>query len=135
MKVIKVQVQPLDTIISNPNVEVIKIDVEGAELGVIIGARRLILDCRPIIMFESAPGEVLGYTKEALWRCFADQEYVIVVPNRVAHIDSGLGLDGFVESHLHPRRSTNYFGIPRERRDEIRRRATTIQGLSNNLIC
>jgi FkbM family methyltransferase len=130
VRVIVVQVQALDSIISNPNVEVIKIDVEGGELGVLIGAKRLISECRPIIMFESAPAEVLGYTKEALWQLFADLEYGIVLPNRVAHLDPGLGLDGFLESHLYPRRSTNYFGIPRERRDEIRHRARKLQGLS-----
>jgi hypothetical protein len=124
-----VQVQALDSIISNPDVEVIKIDVEGGELGVLIGAKRLISECRPIIMFESAPAEVLGYAKEALWQLFADLEYGIVLPNRVAHLDPGLGLEGFLESHLYPRRSTNYFGIPRERRDEIRHRARKLQGL------
>jgi FkbM family methyltransferase len=131
LKVIEVQVQTLDSMISNVNVDVIKIDVEGAELGVVRGAQRLISECRPIIMFESAPAEVLGYTKEALWQHFTDQEYAIVLPNRVAHIDPGLGIDGFLESHLHPRRSTNYFGIPRERRDEVRHRARKLQGLSD----
>jgi len=129
--VIEVKIKTLDSIISSQNVEVIKIDVEGGELGVVLGAKRLISECRPIIMFESAPAEVLGYTKGALWKHFADQEYAIVLPNRVAHIDPGLELEGFLESHLHPRRSTNYFGIPRERRDEIRYRARKLQGLSD----
>jgi FkbM family methyltransferase len=131
LKVMEVQVQTLDSIISDLNVDVIKIDVEGAELGVVIGAKRLISECRPIIMFESAPIEVLGYTKEALWRRFADQDYCIVLPNRVAHIDAGLGLEGFLESHLHPRRSTNYFGLPRERREEVQHRARQFQGLKD----
>jgi FkbM family methyltransferase len=134
VRLIEVQVQPLDSIISSPNVEVIKIDVEGAELGVLIGAKRLISVCRPIIMFESAPREVLGYTKEALWQSLTDQEYAIVLPNRVAHVDPGLRLDGFLESHLHPRRSTNYFGIPRERRDEIRHRARKLLGLNDQSV-
>jgi hypothetical protein len=108
-----------------------KIDVEGAELGVVRGARRLLAQCRPVIMFESAPHEVLGFTKEALWRCFAEQDYVIVVPNRLAHIDPGLKLDGFLESHLFPRRTTNYFAVPQERRDEIRGRARHLQGFAS----
>ncbi len=130
VKVIDVQVSALDDLISSANVDVIKIDVEGAELGVVRGAKRLIAECRPILMFESAPHEVLGFTKEELWRSFADQEYVIIVPNRVAHIDPGLKLDGFLESHLFPRRTTNYFAVPQERRDEIRRRARHLQGFS-----
>jgi FkbM family methyltransferase len=129
VKIIEVEIHTLDSIITDKNVEVIKIDVEGAELGVIRGATRLISECRPSLMFESAPGESLGYTKEALWRSLTDLEYSIVVPNRVAHVDPGLTLDGFLESHLYPRRSTNYFGIPRERRDEVRWRARRLQRL------
>lgn len=130
MEVREVQMHTLDSIITITNVDVIKIDVEGAELGVIKGAKRLISECRPTVMFESAPGESLGYTKDALWHSLADQKYAVVLPNRVAHVDPGLQLDGFLESHLYPRRSTNYFGIPRERRDEVRRCARQLQGFS-----
>jgi FkbM family methyltransferase len=128
VKAIDVQVSTLDELISAANVDVIKIDVEGAELGVIRGAKRLIERCRPVVMFESGPHEVLGFTKEAIWQTFAEQQYAILVPNRVAHIDPGLKLDGFLESHLFPRRTTNYFAVPAERRDEIRSRARHLQG-------
>jgi hypothetical protein len=57
-------------IISSDRIDVIKIDVEGAELGVLRGSEKLVTKNRPSIMFEGAPprDDGLGYTKEALWR-------------------------------------------------------------------
>jgi hypothetical protein len=112
-------------------VDVIKMDIEGAELGALRGAVRLIERCRPTVMFESAPGDPngLGYTKEALWQFFNDIGYEIVVPNRVAHDGAGLSQEGFVEGHLYPRRTTNYFAIASERRREVRDRARSLLGI------
>jgi hypothetical protein len=79
-------------------------------------------------MFESGPPAEngLAYTKDALWQWFADRDYAVVVPNRVAHDDPGLSRDGFVESHLYPRRTTDYFAVAKERRAEVRERARAI---------
>lgn len=122
---IRVPIKKLDSLISLNDVDVIKIDVEGAELGVLRGSTNLLARCRPTIMFESGPprDDGLGYTKEALWEIFFKQNYAVLVPNRVGHNDPGLTKEGFIESHLHPRRTTNYFAIPNERRVEIRDRA------------
>jgi hypothetical protein len=48
----------------------------------------------------------------------------------VAHNDGGLSLEGFIESHAYPRRTTNYIAIPSERRVEIRDRARTLLGIA-----
>lgn len=121
----------LDNLISSPDVDVIKIDVEGAELGVIRGGKRVLSDCRPLVMFESAPSGVgsLGYTKDALWRQLDELGYQIFVPNRLAHDGDGLSLECFLDSHVYPRRTTNYFAVPEERRIEIRDRARLIRGI------
>lgn len=119
---IEVKVSSLDNLITQSDIDVVKIDVEGAELGVVRGAANILSLWRPILMFESGPETLLGYTKEALWQILTAQHYRILVPNRVAHIDDGLSLDGFLESHLYPRRTTNYFALPVERRFEIRAR-------------
>jgi hypothetical protein len=76
-------------------------------------------------MFESGPplDNGLGYTKESMWEWLHERGFDIVVPNRVAHDGQGLNLDGFVEAHLYPFRTMNYFAIPKERRLEIRDRA------------
>jgi hypothetical protein len=39
-------------------------------------------------------------------------------------------MDGFIDSHIYPRRCTNYFAIPSERRIEIRDRARDILGIN-----
>src|SRR5437868_6005677 len=59
---INVPVKRLDALVSEP--DVVKIDVEGAELGVLRGCEKL--ETRPVYMFESGPQEVLGYTKADL---------------------------------------------------------------------
>lgn len=46
-----VQVKRLDDLVSSP-VHYIKIDVEGAEMGVFRGAERIIREHRPVLMFE-----------------------------------------------------------------------------------
>lgn len=119
---IKVKMRRLDTVIAANGIDVIKIDVEGFELGVLRGAERVMAENRPTIMFESGPKEV-RYTHADLWQWFADRNYVVLVPNRLAHKGDGLSLNGFLESHLHPRRTTNYFAVPAERREEIRSKA------------
>jgi FkbM family methyltransferase len=125
---VSVQVQRLDEIVKASNVDVIKIDVEGAELGVLRGGEQLISSCRPVLMFESAPpqDDGLNYSKDAMWDWLTAHDYQILVPNRVAHDGPELNRDGFVESHFYPRRTTNYFAIPAERRIEIRDRARGI---------
>lgn len=120
---ITVDKKKLDTVLAGSEVHVMKIDVEGAELGVLRGADKLITRCQPIIMFESGPGDVLGYTKEQIFKWFADHHYGLHAPNRVAHTGGPMTLHGFLDSHEYPRRTTNYFAIPVDRFQEIRARA------------
>jgi hypothetical protein len=131
VETIEVPLKRLDALISSADVDVIKIDVEGAELGVFRGGDALIKRSRPTLMFESGPQAVDGleYNKESMWRWLEERDFEIVVPNRVAHNGSGLSLDGFLEAHLYPRRTTNYFAIPKERRIEIRDRARALLGI------
>lgn len=128
---ITVPIKKLDDILPSDGVDAIKIDVEGAELDVIRGSEKILSGSRPTVMFESSPinDDNLERTKEALWQQFSKHGYLILVPNRVAHNDNGLSLEGFLESHIYPRRTTNYFAIPKERRVEIRDRARRIIGI------
>lgn len=128
---ITVPMKRLDDLVLSNDVDVIKIDVEGAELGVLRGMGDLLERCRPTIMFESGPSsdDSLGFTKEALHEFLKSKSYFILIPNRIAHNDQGLTLEGFLESHLYPRRTTNYFAIAAERRMEIRERARHALGI------
>jgi FkbM family methyltransferase len=123
---ISVKIRPLDSI-AMKDVDVIKIDVEGAELGVLQGASLLVETCRPTVIFESAPP--VGPGKSDLWKWFDERDYVVLTPNRVAHLAEGLSLEGFVDSHLYPRRTTNYVGVPKERRAQVRTRAREVLGM------
>lgn len=106
--------------------DLIKIDVEGAELGVLRGAVRLIERCQPLIMFESGPGDVLGFTKEGIFKFFFERGYGLLAPNRLAHTGGVMTLDTFLDSHEYPRRTTNYYAVPLGRLDEFRARAAAL---------
>jgi FkbM family methyltransferase len=123
---IRVPVERLDALVHADGVDVVKIDVEGAELGVLRGADALVAASRPSILFESGPEAMEAFPKAALWNWLDARDYAIVVPNRVPHVDGGLGRDGFAEAHLFPRRTTNYWAIARERREQVRARARDV---------
>jgi FkbM family methyltransferase len=130
---ITVPIRRLDEIVSpNNSIDIIKIDVEGAELAVLRGSAAILGNNRPVIMFESGPpiDKSLENLKQDLYDFLSKNSYRILIPNRVAHNDPGLSQHGFVESHLYPRRTTNYFAIPEERRIEIRDRARHVLNIS-----
>jgi FkbM family methyltransferase len=122
---IDVQMKRLDQIVQGADVDTIKIDVEGAELDVLVGGTALLDRCRPLIMFESGTPRDADLP-DRLWKFFDARDYLILVPDRLAHLGPGLTIEGFEESHHYPRRTTNYFSVPKERRDEFRERARTI---------
>ena len=126
---ITVPMRRLDQLVDYSNaIDAIKIDVEGTELDVLHGSVGTITRNRPIIMYESAPpanGQI-DTKKSPQWQFFRDNNYILVVPNRLAHNDDGLTREGYIESHLYPRRTTNYFAVPIERHSEYRDRARRI---------
>jgi FkbM family methyltransferase len=132
MREIRVQIHRLDDLVpDDAAVDLVKVDVEGAELGVLRGAESLFARCRPTVIFESGnkSGARLGFTREGLFRWFDEHDYDVLVPNRVAHDAAALSEEGFIESHAYPRRTLNYVAVARERRTEIRDRARKIMGV------
>ncbi len=128
---IAVPLRRLDELVVPDRVDVVKIDVEGAELAVLRGAAGLLGRARPTVLFESGapdPGSG-GFAQQALFALLSAAGYVVVVPNRLAHDDDGLSATGFAESHVYPRRTTNYFAVAAERRQELRDRARRVLGI------
>ncbi len=125
---VDVEVRTLDELLADAEVHVIKLDIEGAELGALIGGRELVQRNRPLIMFESVSLEEnsLGYSPEMLWRWFDAEGYQVFTPDRVAHTAPPLTLDVFLDAHAHPKRTHNYFAIAEENRTDIRDRARSI---------
>jgi FkbM family methyltransferase len=118
------------TIAVTLQIEVIKMDVEGAELGVLRGSSMLIQRCRPIVLFESAlkNAEAMGFTVDGLFDWFRERDYEIFVPNRVAHDGPSLSRESFLEAHYYPCRTRDYFAILAQRRTEFRDRARETLG-------
>ena len=129
---IHVPLRRLDSLVSHETgVDVIKLDIEGAELAALRGAEQLVARCRPLILFESGPhasDDAEAQLRE-LYDWFAQHDYEVVVPNRLPHEGPGLSEDGFVESHYYPFRTLDYFAVPQERRIEFRRRARLSIGI------
>lgn len=119
---ISVRVAALDDLLSDRSADVVKIDVEGAELGVLIGGEKFIQNSKPTIMFESVGLGVnaLGYSAQILWEWLNDNGYQIFTPDRLAHDARPLKLDAFIDGHQYPFYTHNYFAVFWEKRIAIR---------------
>lgn len=79
-KKIQVGVFRLDDLIpESSKVDFIKIDVEGGELDVLIGARKLLKFSNPIVAFECGASSFLGYhtTPEKIFNFFSGLDYQV----------------------------------------------------------
>lgn len=127
-KEIQVKTKRLDQIILDTAIDVIKIDVEGAEYDVIRGSKNIIRNFRPLIMFESGPylSSLEKNIRIGIFNFFKDNNYIVLIPNRLAHNDDGLTIDCFLDSHIYPRRTTNYFAIPVEKKHMWKEKARAV---------
>lgn len=128
---ISVTVATLDGVLGARNVDLIKIDVEGAELGVLMGGEKLIQSSKPTLMFESTGAGInaLGYSPDLLWRWLTDHGYLIFTPDRLAHDANALTRDAFLDGHQYPFHTHNYFAVHSDRRTAVRDRARAVLGI------
>jgi len=93
----------------------VKIDVEGAELLVLRGARRMIGRDAPIILFESSHDGAakLGLKREDLYTFLLDElGYKVFLVKDFLNKRAALDLAGFQEASVYPFRAFNFLAIP-----------------------
>lgn len=121
----------LDDALANVTPDIIKIDIEGAELGALRGGRAVIESHTPTLLFESAHRDTnsLGYAPDALWAWLTERGYGLYAPDRLAHTAPALSLEVFLDAHDHPRRTVDFFAVHPNQHIQIRARARTLLGI------
>ncbi|HZF28153.1 MAG TPA: FkbM family methyltransferase [Gammaproteobacteria bacterium] len=79
IQLIEVKTARMDDKLLTAQVDLIKIDVEGAELLVLRGAKETIVRCKPLVVFEHSPysAPYYGYGAEEMFGYFDDVGYGI----------------------------------------------------------
>jgi FkbM family methyltransferase len=107
----------LDRVVSpERDVNFVKIDVEGAELLVLRGARELIKRDRPAIIFESAgsPLSMYGLTTSDLYGWFVEEnDYELFTPRGFLENSEPLTLERYHRAHQFPFLAFNFVAVPR----------------------
>jgi FkbM family methyltransferase len=93
IEIINVEIKALDSLVSE-KIDFIKIDVEGAEFGVLKGAKNLILKNKPLVVFEFGKGASDYYgTDPKEFFDFISNELQLSVYTLKEYIKNGVPLD------------------------------------------
>lgn len=96
-ELIDVEISTLDVELEGQKPVAIKVDVEGAELAVLQGGRRVFEEHRPLLVLEHVAGtaELYGASSLELWELLGDMGYVVFTATGVGPVASdvlpGLG--------------------------------------------
>jgi FkbM family methyltransferase len=118
LREIVVEQQRLDEVVDeSADIDLIKIDVEGAELFVLRGATRLLARCRSSLLFESTKSGLATWnlTPDVLYSFLRDQGYRIYLPRSFVCGGTSLDQDEFAVAHDYPFRAFNFIGIAEDR--------------------
>lgn len=109
VELIDVQTARLDDLVTpEQSPKVIKLDVEGAELGVLKGASRILTDDRPVVIFEHGLGAANHYdtTPRAIHDLFSDHGYELYLLGSWLESGPSLSAQQFVDQFEQQR---NYY--------------------------
>jgi FkbM family methyltransferase len=82
-KSIEVRVETLDNLLPwrNERIDFIKLDLEGGEFDALIGARNILLESRPYVVFENAldhTARLYNYDERDFWDFFSSVNYTVI---------------------------------------------------------
>lgn len=113
---IEVQCETLDNVISEDvSIGFIKLDIEGAELLAIQGAKQTIRRCNPFILFESGPSstERCGGSRKELFDFFVDElHYSLFFLDDFLTTSRPMTWTDFDAAHVYPFKAFNYLAAP-----------------------
>jgi FkbM family methyltransferase len=123
---ITVPCDSLDNIVpQDRKFELLKIDVEGAELFVVRGATQFLVRDRPTIMFECGPsGPVaFGYTAGDLFDAFITNNYAVFFLKDIVAGGQPADRASFENALVYPFKAFNWIAVAKEKIPEVLSRA------------
>jgi FkbM family methyltransferase len=118
MREITIEQSTLDAAVApNHHVDLIKIDVEGAELTVLRGAEQLLARCRPTLLFESTRSALreYGITPTEMFQFLEQRGYQLYLPRAFVCFGRALEQSEFLEAHEYPFLAFNFIACAKER--------------------
>jgi FkbM family methyltransferase len=113
---LRIECQRLDDEVpAGRRIDFVKIDVEGAELGVFRGAQRLLREQRPLLVFECSASALDGFEWGVgeVFDCLTDCGYGIYLAKDALDDGEPLTREAFEQAQVFPFRAFNFVAIGR----------------------
>jgi FkbM family methyltransferase len=113
----QVEIRKLDDVLANKTrIDLIKLDIQGAELSALKGAEVTIAKWRPLIVFECGQeygAAESGYDRKALYDFFVGSGYDVSTPVDFFFKKEPLSFDEFKKCGLYPFTAMNFIAAPK----------------------